>query len=123
MRVHHALHETQAHMPVKFSVRVKARLWVRFRVWVWVLGLCIDRGYLAQGYPNLTTIMLSRCRNITGDAVRHLSQDCPNLTSVNFKWCKKITGDALKHLAQGCPKLTSINLCRFDSITRLGFGV
>ena len=53
-----------------------------------MLGL--GRRYLAQGYPNRTTIILSRCKNITDKALEELAFHC-NLENLNLNGCDGIT--------------------------------
>ena len=60
---------------------------------------------LAQGLPNLTSINLARCGNITNVALQYLAEGCPNLTNIDLGWCPNITDAGVEHLTRGCPKI------------------
>ncbi|KNC55804.1 uncharacterized protein AMSG_12426 [Thecamonas trahens ATCC 50062] len=72
---------------------------------------------LAGGCPNLTTLNLYNCSNITDAAVVALAGGCPNLTFLGLENCSNITDAAVVALAGGCPNLTTLNLSSCSNIT------
>ena len=53
---------------------------------------------LASSCPNLTTIHLSSCTNITDAAVQALASSCPRLTEAYLNGCPNITDAAVRAL-------------------------
>jgi hypothetical protein len=45
---------------------------------------------------------------------------CPNLTSLNLSHCKNLTDVGLEKVVVGCPKLTSLNLSNCVQVTDAG---
>ncbi|KNC55706.1 uncharacterized protein AMSG_12420 [Thecamonas trahens ATCC 50062] len=72
---------------------------------------------LAGGCPNLTSLRLYNCSNITDAAVVALAGGCPNLTSLGLRNCSNITDAAVVALTGGCPNLTSLYLNNCSNIT------
>ncbi|KNC55009.1 hypothetical protein, variant [Thecamonas trahens ATCC 50062] len=72
---------------------------------------------LAGGCPNLTTLYLDYCSNITDAAVVALAGGCPNLTTLGLRNCSDITDAAVVALAGGCPNLTTLYLNNCSNIT------
>ena len=60
---------------------------------------------LSQGCPQLSSLDLSGCNQITDACVIALSQGCPQLSSLNLYDCEQITDAGVAALLQGCPDL------------------
>ena len=73
-----------------------------------------------QGCPALTSLDLSKCRNITDAGVVALSQNCPALTTLVLSGCRNITDAGVVALSQGCPALTTLYLSGCRNITDAG---
>ncbi|KNC46467.1 uncharacterized protein AMSG_12461 [Thecamonas trahens ATCC 50062] len=72
---------------------------------------------VAGGCPNLTTLNLFSCSNITDAAVVAVAGGCPNLTTLYLEYCSNITDAAVVALAGGCPNLTTLGLDNCSNIT------
>ena len=103
---------------------------------------------VVQAFPNVTTLNLGNCKNITDKGLKHLDV-LKKLISLNLQGCEKITDEGLKYLGsfesrtfleslslQGCKLITdkglkqldgeltgliSLNLQECDKITGKGF--
>ena len=73
-----------------------------------------------KGLPNLTSLDLSFCDQITDAGLKHL-KDLPNLTSLNLSGCWRITNAGLEHL-KSLTNLTSLDLRDCSKITDAGLG-
>jgi hypothetical protein len=74
---------------------------------------------ILDGCPNLQSVDLSDCRNITDLSIARLAAVCPYLTSLNVKGSIQITDLGIIKLAFGCPRLHSLNLSQC-SISAVG---
>jgi hypothetical protein len=54
---------------------------------------------VGRGYPNLQTLNLDYCRNITDAGLMEVGRGCPNLQTLNLWNCTNIT-DACKNALQ-----------------------
>ena len=61
---------------------------------------------MASGCPQLTTLDLCNCDNITDAAVVAVASGCPQLTTLNLHGCRKITDAAVVAVASGRKLLT-----------------
>ncbi|KNC53338.1 F-box/LRR-repeat protein 2 [Thecamonas trahens ATCC 50062] len=75
---------------------------------------------VAEMCPNLTTLDLFSCSNITDAAVVALAGGCPNLTSLRLDYCSNITDAAVVAVAGGCPNLTFLDLYNCSNIILCG---
>lgn len=58
-----------------------------------------DRGLMLLSWiPNLTSLHIRSCQNITDNGISCL-QKCKKLSSINFSWCRLITDKGLSHLS------------------------
>ena len=71
--------------------------------------------YYLSRFPNLTSLNISRCNEITGKGLKHLR--AIELNSLNLNFCEKITDTCLNCLSQ-FPSLTDLVLS--DTITDNG---
>ena len=61
---------------------------------------------LVSLWPNVTSIDLSYCRNITDAAVIRLAAQCPGLIHVFLHRCRNLTDAAVAQLAAMYPALS-----------------
>ena len=64
----------------------------------------------AEECPQLSSVDLSDCDQITDACVIALSQGCPQLSSLNLSGCNEITDACVTALSQGYPQLMISNL-------------
>jgi len=64
---------------------------------------------LAAACPNLTTVLLRFCVNLTDPAIVRIAQCCPNLEELDISECNQLTDHSLNALGQHSAKLTSIS--------------
>ena len=91
------------------------------RVISWDLG--VDDAQLvsiANGLPQLQSLDISDCGNITDAGITALANGLPQLQSLNIYGCNKITGAGITALANGCPQLQSLNISGCGNITNEG---
>ena len=72
---------------------------------------------MASGCPQLTTLDLCNCDNITDAAVVAVASKCKQLTRFDLRGCSKITDAAVLAVASGCKLLTTLNLAYCSNIT------
>jgi len=68
---------------------------------------------LVSGCPGLKNLDLSGCKLITDATIYEIAARCRNLEDLNLTYCNKVSSDAIIALAKGCPELSSLNLERF----------
>ena len=73
---------------------------------------------IVKTFPNLTSLNLAECEDITDAGLAHLAQ-LHALTSLDLAYCSNITDAGLAHLAQ-LHALTSLNLYGCSNITDAG---
>ena len=72
---------------------------------------------LSAGCPELETVALRYCYQITSLAVIALAENCPNLTYLDVGSCVGVTDDAVAALAKNCFKLKHIDLLGLRKVT------
>jgi len=72
---------------------------------------------VASKCPQLASLNLLSCGNITDAAMEAVATGCPKLTFLNLAGCDKITDAAVLALASGCKQLTSLGLYGCDNVT------
>jgi hypothetical protein len=70
-----------------------------------------------EQFPQLTSINLECCWEITDASVIEIAKGCSQLTSINLEDCKQITDTSIIEIAKGCSQLTSIDLAYSGKIT------
>lgn len=73
-----------------------------------VLGLVT----LARGCPNLQSVYIRRCINVTDEAIVQLSKSCRLLRELNIGGCPLVTDESLSALGQNCSSLSSIDFSK-----------
>jgi len=66
---------------------------------------------LARHCPGLTTLDISKCKNVTDIGIVHIARNCPGLTSLDISKCKNVTGDSILEIARNCPGLLFLSAC------------
>ena len=74
---------------------------------------------VATGLPHLQSLSLSNCCNITDEGIRALATGCPHLQSLDISWCYTITNEGITALVTGLPQLQSLNISYCGNITVL----
>jgi len=59
----------------------------------------------------LTYLDLSECSKLDDSGLAAVAKTCPNLGSVSLNWCWDVTDVGLGHLVHRCRALVSLNLC------------
>ena len=72
---------------------------------------------MASGCPQLTTLDLCNCDNITDAAVAAVASGCKQLTTLDLGCCDNITDAAVVAVASGCKQLTTLKLEDCSKIT------
>ena len=75
---------------------------------------------LATGCPQLQSLDIGWCGNITDEGITALATGCPQLQSLDISWCRNITDEGIKALATGCTQLRSLNIGWCRNITDEG---
>ena len=75
---------------------------------------------LANGLPQLQSLNISSCWNITDEGPRALANGLPQLQSLDISYCGNITDEGLRALASGLPQLQSLNISECNKITDAG---
>ena len=76
---------------------------------------------VGRASPNLQSLNLDRCRNITDASMEEIRESFSNLRSLNLTWCTNITEiGGLTNVFNGCQHLQSLSLEGCDNITQLG---
>lgn len=57
--------------------------------------------------PTLVMVLLGECDSMTDDGIAILAKNCPDLRSVNISRCCQLTGKCLRALAKVSPCLQS----------------
>lgn len=74
-----------------------------------------------KGIPNLESLNLSGCYNITDNGIQNaLSQEYLSLTELNLSLCKQVTDSALNKIAENLRNLELLELGGCSNITNLG---
>jgi len=81
-----------------------------------------DKGIiaLATGCPQLQSLIMSYCHNITDEGIRALATGLPQLQSLEISQCRNITDEGIRALASGCAQLQSLNITGCNNITDEG---
>ena len=75
---------------------------------------------VADMLPQLSSLNLRSCKQITDAGVIALSQGCPQLSTLDLSNCKQITDAGVIALSQGCRQLSSLKLWGCKQITDAG---
>ena len=70
--------------------------------------------------PQLQSLNIQCCGNITDEGVSALANGCPQLQSLDICWCDKITDEGVRALASGCRQLQSLDIRECRNITDAG---
>lgn len=73
---------------------------------------------LVQRCPQIQTLQLRKCEQLTDSAVEAIASSLPALTSLDLNACLLVTDAALTHLGQGCPALKELDVTHCPSITK-----
>ncbi|PSN51042.1 F-box/LRR-repeat protein 14 [Blattella germanica] len=88
---------------------------------VQVLSLRRSLRDVVQGIPNLESLNLSGCYNVTDIGLSHaLIADCPSLTQLNLSLCKQVTDSSLGRIAQYLKNLEVLELGGCCNVTNTG---
>ncbi len=88
---------------------------------VQVLSLRKSLRELVNGVPNLESLNLSGCYNLTDSALdTGINRDLPNLKTLNLSLCKDVTDNSLGRIATHCKNLESLDLGGCTKITNTG---
>ncbi|XP_043278542.1 F-box/LRR-repeat protein 14-like [Venturia canescens] len=88
---------------------------------VQILSLRRGLGDVVKGIPNLESLNLSGCYNVTDSGLGNaLSQDFPSLTELNLSLCKQVTDDSLSRIAQHLKNLEALELGGCCNISNTG---
>jgi hypothetical protein len=80
-----------------------------------------DLQFVSANCPQLSSLNLSRCYDVTDAGVTALGQNgCPQLSSLNLSYCYNIKDASLVALAQGCPLLSSVYLLGCTAMKDIG---
>ena len=80
-----------------------------FRKWQRMVDDAAVAGVVSK-CPQLSSLSLSYCGNITDVAVMAVASGCPQLSSLSLGGCSNITDAAVVAVALGCPQLTTLSL-------------
>ena len=69
--------------------------------------------------PQLSSLVLSGCKQITEVEVAAVVSKCPKISSLNLTGCEQITDAAVVAVASGCPQLTSLTLSFEDGCEQI----
>jgi hypothetical protein len=87
--------------------------WITIRNARVISWLCVDITKLmtiTTVCPQLQSLNIGSCYNITDAGIEALATGCPQLLSLNIGCCYNITDEGIKALATGCPQLQSLNI-------------
>jgi F-box/leucine-rich repeat protein 14 len=88
---------------------------------VQILSLRRSLRDVTQGLPNIESLDLSGCFNVTDIGIAHaLTADVPTLKRLNLSLCKQITDSSLSKLAQYCRQLQELDLGGCCNVTNAG---
>jgi hypothetical protein len=74
-------------------------------------------GQIASGCPEVTSVDLTWCENVTAVGLAKLATGCPHLTSLNLELCRQLTDEGLEKIGDGCPKLAMLDIGFCTNIT------
>ncbi|XP_010520478.1 PREDICTED: EIN3-binding F-box protein 2-like [Tarenaya hassleriana] len=69
-------------------------------------------GFLEACGSNLTTLVLSSCRELTDESTKGIGRYCPNLSALDVSFLDKLTDLSLQYIANGCSSLSTLKCCR-----------
>ncbi|OAY79870.1 F-box/LRR-repeat protein 2 [Ananas comosus] len=79
---------------------------------------------LAKSCPNLETLVIGGCRDITDESIETLSVACSqSLKSLRMDWCLNITDSSLRCLLSHCRHLVALDIGCCDKVTDSAFQV
>ncbi|XP_065148009.1 F-box/LRR-repeat protein 14a [Paramisgurnus dabryanus] len=88
---------------------------------VQILSLRRSLSYVIQGMPNIESLNLSGCYNLTDNGLGHaFVQDISSLRILNLSLCKQITDSSLGRIAQYLKNLELLDLGGCSNITNTG---
>ncbi|XP_041693890.2 F-box/LRR-repeat protein 14-like [Coregonus clupeaformis] len=88
---------------------------------VQILSLRRSLSYVIQGLPNIESLNLCGCFNLTDNGLGHaFVQDIPSLRVLNLSLCKPITDSSLGRIAQYLKNLEVLELGGLSNITNTG---
>lgn len=88
---------------------------------VQILSLRRSLSYVIQGMPNIESLNLSGCYNLTDNGLGHaFVQDILSLRILNLSLCKQITDSSLGRIAQYLKNLELLDLGGCSNITNTG---
>uniref|UniRef100_A0A8C1LWC8 F-box/LRR-repeat protein 14 n=1 Tax=Cyprinus carpio TaxID=7962 RepID=A0A8C1LWC8_CYPCA len=88
---------------------------------VQILSLRRSLSYVIQGMPNIESLNLSGCYNLTDNGLGHaFVQEIPSLKVLNLSLCKQITDSSLGRIAQYLKNLEVLELGGCSNITNTG---
>lgn len=82
-------------------------------------GTVTDTGVLALVRPQLKSINLDGCKDVTDVGATALAH-CSRLQNLNLSWCRQVTDVGLAALATGCPELQTLDVFANWRITDVG---
>ena len=86
-----------------------------------VLSLRKSLRELVNGVPNLESLNLSGCYNLSNGALdTAFNRDLPNLRHLNLSLCKEVTDNSLGRIVTHCKNLQSLELGGCTKITNTG---
>jgi hypothetical protein len=81
----------------------------------YVNDICLVR--IAECCPNLKSLNLSSCNDLTDISVIRLAECCPHLEILDMAWCRNVTDKRVIRIAEGCPNMKDLNLRNCSSIS------
>ena len=75
---------------------------------------------IANGLPQLQSLNIIHCDNITDEGIRALANGLPKLQSLDISNCANITDAGIRALARGLSQLQSLNIMCCRNITDEG---
>ena len=88
---------------------------------VQILSLRRSLRDVTHGLPNIESLDLSGCFNVTDIGIAHaLTSEMPTLKRLNLSLCKQITDSSLSRLAQFCRQLQELDLGGCCNVTNAG---
>nr|SVE94211.1 EOG090X05GA [Simocephalus serrulatus] len=88
---------------------------------VQILSLRRSLRDVTHGLPNIESLDLSGCFNVTDIGIAHaLTADLPTLKRLNLSLCKQITDSSLSRLSQHCRQLQELDLGGCCNVTNAG---
>ena len=75
---------------------------------------------IANGLPQLQSLKIINCDNITDEGMKALATGCPQLQSLDISVCLDITDEGITAVASGCTQLQSLDISGCGDITDAG---